>query len=90
MKKSEFISKVAEQADVSKKDCEAVFDAVLATITDTLKKGEDVPFIGFGTFKTIERKAREGRNPSTGKPMSIAASKGVSFKAGSKLKEAIN
>lgn len=90
MKKADIVAKVSEESGLSKKDSEAALDSLLGVITDSLKSGEEVPFIGFGTFKVSHRPEREGRNPSTGKPMKIAASNVVNFKAGSKLKEAVN
>lgn len=87
MNKAEFISGVAEKAAMTKKDAATAVEAVLAQLTESFAKGEDVPFIGFGTFKVSTRKARIGRNPSTGKEMSIPESKTVTFKVGSKLKE---
>ena len=59
-------------------------------VAEELKKGEKIQLVGFGTFETIERAAREGRNPHTGEPMPIAASKAPKFKAGKALKDAVN
>ena len=87
MNKAEFITGVASKADLTKKDAEIAINAVIAQLSEAFSKGEDVAFIGFGTFKVSTRKARIGRNPSTGKEMNIPESKTVCFKAGSKLKE---
>ena len=87
MNKVEFIAGVAEKAAITKKDAEIALNAVIAQMTDAFSKGEDVAFIGFGSFKVSTRKARIGRNPSTGKEMNIPESKTVSFKVGAKLKE---
>lgn len=90
MNKTELIAAVAEKSALSKKDAEKAVTAVLSTITDTLKAGEKVQLVGFGTFEVSERAAREGRNPQTGKTMKIEACKAPKFKAGKALKDAIN
>lgn len=89
MNKAEFISMVAAKAGTSKKDSEANLNAVLEVITESLAKGQDVPFIGFGTFKVVKRPARTGRNPGTGQTIQIPETRAVSFKVGAKLKEAV-
>ena len=89
MNKAEFIASVATKAELSKKDAGAAVDAALATITETLAKGDSVAFVGFGTFSTSDRAAREGRNPSTGAAMKIAATTVAKFKAGKSLKDAV-
>ena len=81
---------MAEKAGLSKKDAEAALKAFTETVADELKKGEKIALVGFGTFEVSERAAREGRNPQTGAPMKIAASKAPKFKAGKALKDAIN
>lgn len=90
MNKKELIAAVAEKADVSKKDTEAVVKAALETVTAALAAGEKVQLIGFGTFETRERAARTGKNPRTGAAVKIKACKVPSFKAGAALKEAVN
>ena len=90
MNKGELIDAVAAAADLSKADAAAAVDAVVATVTDTLKKGEQVSTIGFGTFSVKERAARTGRNPQTGQAIEIKASKAPGFKAGKALKDAVN
>jgi DNA-binding protein HU-beta len=87
MNKADFLTGVASKADLSKKDAETALNAVLAQLSDAFSKGEDVAFIGFGTFKVATRKARTGRNPGTGKEIQIPESKTVTFKVGAKLKE---
>ena len=77
---------VAEKADLSKKDSEAAVAAVIDGITDTLAKGDKVQLVGFGTFEVRHRQAREGRNPSTGETIKIAAQNVPAFKAGKALK----
>jgi DNA-binding protein HU-beta len=89
MNKSELVSSVAEGAEISKADAAKAVDAIVAGISGALSKGEQVTIIGFGTFSIRERAARQGRNPQTGKPMQIAASKSVGFKAGKQLKAAV-
>jgi DNA-binding protein HU-beta len=87
--KSEFVDQVADRANLSKKDAGEAVDAVLDTIEDTLKRGSEVTFSGFGKFHVAERGAREGRNPSTGQKIQIAASKVPKFTAGSGLKKSV-
>ena len=89
MNKSEFINEVANKSELSKKDAGAALDAILETITETLSSGETVALIGFGTFSTSKRAAREGVNPSTGAKIQIAESTLAKFKVGAKLKEAV-
>ena len=90
MKKSEMISVIAEKTGVSKSEAEKVFNATFDMFKEELAKGEKVSVVGFGTFKISERAAREGRNPLTGEKLQIAASKSVSFKAGTELKKVVN
>ena len=89
MTKSDFVDQVAQQSGLSKKDAGSAVDAVLATIENTLKGGDEVSFTGFGKFHVAQRGAREGRNPRTGESMTIAASKVPRFTAGSSLKKAV-
>jgi DNA-binding protein HU-beta len=89
MSKQEFVDRVASEAQLSKKDATAAVDAVLKTIEDALKGGEEVSITGFGKFHVAERGAREGRNPRTGESMQISATKVPRFTAGSGLKKAI-
>ncbi|OZG71285.1 DNA-binding protein HU [Hahella sp. CCB-MM4] len=90
MNKSELIDAVAASADISKAAAGRALDAVVESVTDALKKGEQVTLIGFGTFSVKERAARTGRNPQTGATINIAAAKVPSFKAGKALKDAVN
>lgn len=90
MNKAELIEAVAEQADMSKADAGRAIDAVVTTITNAMKKQDDVSLIGFGTFTVRERAARSGRNPQTGETIQIAAAKVPAFKAGKALKDAVN
>ena len=89
MTKSEFVDRVAQSSDLSKKDAGAAVDAVISTIENALKSGEEINFTGFGKFHVASRGAREGRNPRTGESMTIAASKVPRFTAGSGLKKAV-
>ena len=90
MTKTELIAKVAESANISKKDAGAAVAAVFGAISEQLVKGEKVSLIGFGTFEVRERPARQGRNPQTGESIKIKASKAPAFKAGKALKDAVN
>lgn len=90
MKKSEMIEVLANKTGLTKADCEKVFNVTFDLFKDELAKGEKVSVSGFGVFKISERSAREGRNPQTGEKIKIAASKSVSFKAGTELKTKIN
>jgi DNA-binding protein HU-beta len=87
--KAELISAIAEKSELTKKDSEKALNALLDSIVAALNKGEKVQIIGFGTFEAKKRNAREGINPRTGKPISIAAATVPSFKAGKALKDAI-
>lgn len=90
MNKAELITAVAEKAELSKKDTEAVVNATVEVITKALKKGDKVQLVGFGTFEVRARGARTGRDPRTGKEIKIPASKAPAFKAGKALKEIVN
>ena len=90
MKKAEFIDAVAEKCSMQKSEAAAAVDAVLDSITDALKSGDQVTLVGFGTFLVRKREARQGRNPRTGDPIDIPASNMPSFKAGKALKESVN
>lgn len=90
MNKKEFISAVADASDLSKGDAESAVEAVIGTITKTLKGGDQVQLVGFGSFLSRRREAREGRNPRTGETIQIKASNVPSFKAGKGLKDALN
>lgn len=85
MNKAELIDAMAEKAGLTKVDAGKALEAMMYTTIDTLKKGDKVTLIGFGTFSSMERAARKGRNPKTGKTIKIAAKKVAKFKAGSKM-----
>jgi len=89
--KAELVAVVAEKTGFTKKDAEAAVNALVGSIEEALVKGDKVQLIGFGTFETRERKARQGRNPrKPGEVIAIAASKAPVFKAGKALKDAVN
>ena len=90
MNKAELVDSVASAANLSKADAGRAVDAVLSSITSSLKGGQQVSIVGFGTFNVKHRAARAGRNPRTGETIQIAASNVPGFKAGKALKEAVN
>ncbi len=90
MNKNELVAAVADEADLSKADAASAVDAVFAAIEGTLKSGDEVRIVGFGTFAVTERAASTGRNPRTGETIQIKASKQPKFKAGKGLKDAVN
>lgn len=90
MNKSELIDAIAESADLSKASATRALDAVIDTVAGSLKAGDQVVLVGFGTFSVKDRAARTGRNPQTGAPIEIAAARIPSFKAGKALKDAVN
>ena len=89
MNKKEFIGVIAAKAGVSKKDTEAVYDALFASIVETLKAGEKVQVTGFGTFEVRERPERVAKNPRTGETVTVEASKAPAFKPGKEMKTAV-
>lgn len=89
MTKSEFVEHVTNKSGKSKKDVGETIDAALEVIQETLARGGEVTFSGFGKFHIAERGAREGVHPRTGEPIQIAASKVPRFTAGSGLKKAV-
>jgi DNA-binding protein HU-beta len=90
MNKGELIEAVAGKAGLSRADATKAVDAVLDSVTSTLRDGGGVSLVGFGTFSVKARAARMGRNPRTGEPIQIKASNVPGFKAGKALKEAVN
>lgn len=90
MNKSELIDSIAQQSGLTKADSKKALDAFLDSAEGALKKGDKISLIGFGTFSVSKRAARTGRNPQTGKEISIPAKKVVKFKAGSDLDGAVN
>lgn len=90
MNKTELVAAMADAAGLSRKDAEKALKAFTDVVAEELKKDGKVQLVGFGTFEVSKRAAREGRNPQTGKTMSIPASKAPKFKAGKALKDSIN
>lgn len=90
MNKSELVDAVAKKADITKVAAQEALEAVIETITKSLKKGEEVRLVGFGTFTVAKRAASTGRNPRTGEAIKIPASKQPKFKAGKELKDTVN
>jgi len=88
--KSDMIEQIAQAAEVSKSAAERAVDALVAAVKSSLKKGEMVTLVGFGSFYVSKRQARTGRNPRTGEALKIAAAKVPKFRAGKALKDAIN
>lgn len=89
MNKSELVDAIAAKAEITKKDADAVLSAVIDAIMDAVSEGEKVTLVGFGTFEARQRQAREGRNPSTGKPIKIPATTVPAFSAGKSFKEKV-
>ena len=90
MNKAQLIEAVAKNTKMTKVDAENVINNALETIKKSVKKGEDVTLIGFGTFTKTKRKARTGRNPQTGKEIKIPAMTVPKFRPGREFKEAVN
>jgi len=90
MNKTELIDAIAEDAGITKAAAKKALESFLANIENTLKKGDKVSLVGFGSWSVTDRAARDGRNPQTGKTIKIAAKKVVKFKAGSELENSVN
>ncbi len=90
MNKNDLVSDISSTSGISKGDADKVVDAWCSAITDALSQGEEVRLTGFGRFSVANRSARVGRNPRTGEPINIAASRQPKFKAGKQLKDAVN
>jgi DNA-binding protein HU-beta len=90
MNKAELIDAIAGEAKISKADAGRALDAAITSITKSLKKGDRVALVGFGSFSVAKRAARVGRNPQTGKEIKISAKKVAKFKAGAELSKAVN
>ena len=90
MNKSELIEHIASETGLTKVAAGEALEAVIGGVKKTLKKGGAVSLVGFGGFSVVKRKARVGRNPATGAPLKIKASKSVKFTVGKALKEAVN
>ena len=90
MNRSELVATLVSNTDFRKSDAEKALDSLLTAITDALKRGEEVRLTGFGTFTVAARTAGQARNPRTGEPVTVAASRQPKFKAGKALKDAVN
>ncbi len=90
MTKGELIGQIASDADISKVAAEKALKAFIDAVTSSLKNGDKVSLVGFGTFDISKRAARKGRNPQTGEEITIKASNAPRFKAGKSLKDAVN
>ncbi len=90
MSKAELVEKIADQAKLTKVDAERAFNAFINVVTASLKDGDDVTLVGFGTFAVGKRAERSGRNPQTGEAITIAAKNVVKFKPGKALRDGIS
>lgn len=90
MNKTEFLKAVAEKAELSGRQAQKAYDAILAVVEETLKKGDKIQLVGFGSFELKNKPAREGINPSTKEKVKIPASKTPNFKVGKAFKELFN
>lgn len=90
MNKSDLINSIASKSGLNKKNSEAALNAFISSVEETLKAGDKVTLVGFGTFEVRARAARKGRNPQTKKEITIPASKAPVFKAGKVLKDNVN
>ena len=90
MNKKELVEFIADRVDLSKADAERALEAFMEAVTTTLKNKDSVVLTGFGTFSVSERAARQARNPRTGEMVNVAARTAPKFKAGKKLKDAVN
>lgn len=89
MNKGELVDAIATKASVSKKDADSVLNALVDAVVEAVSSGDKVTLVGFGTFESRQRQAREGRNPSTGKPIQIPATTVPAFSAGKVFKEKV-
>jgi DNA-binding protein HU-beta len=89
MNKGELVDQIASKANVTKKDADLVLSAMLDVILEAVAQGDKVTLVGFGTFEARDRQAREGRNPSTGKPIKIPATRVPAFSAGKLFREKV-
>ncbi len=89
MSKAELVEKIASQAGLTKADSERAVNAFVDVVTATLKAGEEISLVGFGSFSVGQRAARQGRNPQTGEEITIAAKNVVKFKPGKSLRDSV-
>ena len=90
MNKADLVSMIAAKSNLTKKDSESALNALVESITESMKKGDKVSLVGFGTFETRKRAARNGINPQTKKTIKIPATNAPAFKAGKALKDSVN
>ena len=90
MNKAELVAIIAEKASLSKKDAESALNAFIETVKDAIKKNDKVRLVGFGTFESRKREARDGKNPQTGEKITISACNSPAFKPGKGFKDYIN
>ncbi len=90
MTKAELVNQIAEKSELTKKDAEKAFSAVVSAITEALVNGDKVQIVGFGTFEVRDRKEKQSKNPQTGETITVPAKKAPAFKAGKALKDAVN
>lgn len=90
MNKADLVAKIAEKSELTKKDAEKALNAFIEAVEESLKNGDKVQLVGFGTFEVRERAERKGRNPQTREEITIPASKAPIFKAGKALKDLVN
>ena len=90
MNKTELVAMMAQKSNMTKKDSESALNALVESITESMKKGDKVSLVGFGTFETRKRAARNGINPQTKKAIKIPATNAPAFKAGKALKDSVN
>lgn len=90
MNKSELIQAIADETELHKNDVAVFLDGFVAVVKQELKDGNDITLVGFGTFTVADKPERQGRNPKTGEPLTIAAHKTPKFKPGKALKDAVN
>jgi DNA-binding protein HU-beta len=90
MNKADLVNSLSEKTGLTKTKSNEVVDAIVSTITESLRNGEKVTLVGFGTFTTSKKEARKGRNPKTGETLEIPAKTVAKFKAGSELTKSVN
>ena len=90
MNKEQLCTQISKQTKMSKAKCMIMLDATFNTMENTLKKGQEVKMVGFGTWKKVKRKARAGRNPQTGKQLTIPARNVIKFSMGQNLFDLLN
>ena len=90
MNKAQLVEQLASEVNITKADCERMIDTMIETIKKTVKKGDDLTLVGFGTFTRSKRKARTGRNPQTGEAIKVPACTVPKFRPGKAFKDFLN